>query len=178
MRQTSRQMSRMQREMGRVVSVLILACLLGGCLRDATSGDGLGDPQLSGATGTCHLLIQFGDDRPEKQFELSCPEGGTVMDLLQSAAADRRIELDATGRGATAFVRAIDGVANQGGSRHNWVYYRNDQLGDRGAGVCPVQQGDRIRWTFGTYPSPETPNQSPASNRDDERVPQQPNSKQ
>ena len=148
-------------------SILMLGIamtLLGGCLRESPDREPFHSGTEAGS-GTCHLLIQFGDDRPDKSLELPCSDGSTVFDLLRSAEADEKIELDATGEGATAFVRAIDGVANRGGKGHNWVYYRNDQLGDRSCGVCPVKPGDRIRWTFGAYQPPtgsENPTDRPS----------------
>jgi len=136
-----------------LLSLVALLCAfpLVGCLHDSPQAEPLADSSKASAQATCQLRIEFGDDGAVKELELPCPEGETVFGLLLAADADERIELDATGSGPTAFIKAIDGVANQGGKGHNWVYYLNDQLGDRGAGVCPVKPGDQVRWVFGSY---------------------------
>jgi hypothetical protein len=54
------------------------------------------------------------------------------------------------GFGETAFVEAIDGVANAGPRKEdrNWVYRINGRKGTKGAGVGTIQAGDHVLWEY------------------------------
>ena len=98
------------------------------------------------------LVIDYGDG-VEKHFKrLAWQDNATVWSMLQQAIKHPRgLRVKHQGRGDTLFVRAIDNVTNEGGAGRNWIYRVNNQLGDRGAGIHPVQKGDTVLWTFERY---------------------------
>lgn len=107
----------------------------------------------SGRLATCNVEIVFGRKFDTKTFDIPCSASNdsTVISILERSHNMSEIKLQSTGSGETAFVVAIDDVKNEGASGDNWVYYVNDQLGDRGSGVYEIVPGDKIRWSFGKY---------------------------
>jgi len=84
----------------------------------------------------------------------------TVLDAMKHAAAmpaPMGLTLDVTGGGETAFVRAIDGLRNEGGGRgaRNWTYRVNDEPARASAGVVTLKPNDTVRWTFAGAPAGE-----------------------
>ena len=102
------------------------------------------------------LILDYGRGVEKHYTSLPCPAGTTVMDLLESARdlpAPLGLTLDAVGSGERAFVRAIDGLRNEGGGRNarNWIFSVNSVQAQRGAGVTVASAGDVVRWRFGPY---------------------------
>ena len=75
--------------------------------------------------------------------------GATPFAVLLDAAAGN-FEVEAQGKGATAFVTAIDGQRNQGAA--GWCYAVDAGDGwvypQVGAGAYPLELGVRVLWTY------------------------------
>ena len=55
------------------------------------------------------------------------------------------------GQGATAYIEGIDNVYEfDRGQGSGWMYRVNGIFPDRGAGVVPLQDGDRVEWLYTT----------------------------
>lgn len=72
--------------------------------------------------------------------------GDTAFDAMRRLRDDGRIEFDASGSGETAFVRSINGVANEGAGGRNWTYDLNGACATVGVGAQLVEDGDRVAW--------------------------------
>ncbi len=100
------------------------------------------------------LVVKYGDGVEKHFTRLPWSEGATVLDVLQAAARHPRgIRFKHRGDGATLLVTQIDDLANESGlgEGHNWIYRVNDRMGERSAGICPVQPGDTVLWSFERY---------------------------
>lgn len=95
------------------------------------------------------LAIDFGDGFEKRYTELPFADEMTVMDLM-SAARDHKHPTPFTHRGsqATAFLTSLDGCKNEGASGKNWLYYVNNERGDRSFGVRKLNAGDAVSWRF------------------------------
>jgi len=121
---------------------------LAGC--DSSTTQDLAELQRD--IGTVVVQVDFGSEKRSKSIDVVCSPESTVLMSLERAQNMKKIKLEMTGSGETAFVKAIDGVKNEGGEGKNWTYRVNDQLGDKSAGVFTVKPGDKIAWTFGDRP--------------------------
>ena len=105
------------------------------------------------------LVIDYGDGVQKHFVTIEHYAGMTVFDALLAARAHvRGIEIEHTGSGATALVRRIDDLKNQGagasaGESRNWQYYVNDKYATAGAGATKIEPGDVVRWVFARYPA-------------------------
>ena len=101
------------------------------------------------------LTIRFGDGKDLTFDPVPHKAGMTVLDAMKAAesADGKPLRFDYKGKGETAFLTAIEGVANQSGdSSDYWIYRVNDKLGNRSFGVATLAPGDRVLWTFGKNP--------------------------
>lgn len=99
------------------------------------------------------LEIDYGNGR-KQLAAVPWREGMTALDVLaavQAGATPTKVER--RGEGATAFVEAIDGVHNGGGSKsdRNWLYKVNGRLSPAGAGTVVVDAGDRVLWQYAAW---------------------------
>jgi len=92
------------------------------------------------------LSIDFGGERRRDFESLPWHDGMTVAGLMSEATS---LELAQMGSGQGAFMRAIDGVANEGADGKNWTYEVNGQSADRSFAVYTLRPGDRVLWSFG-----------------------------
>lgn len=105
------------------------------------------------------LVIDYGDGVQKHFVAIEHKAGMTVFDALLAAKAHvRGIEIEHTGSGATALVRRIDDLKNQGaggstGESRNWQFFVNDQYATAGAGATNIEPGDVVRWVFARYPA-------------------------
>lgn len=96
------------------------------------------------------LVIDYGDGVQKHFTQLEYTSGMTVWNLLEAAQKHPRgIQVKSRGKDDTLLVTAIDGQANEGGtSSRNWIFRVNDELGERSAGITPVQAKDVITWRY------------------------------
>lgn len=79
-------------------------------------------------------------------------DGDTVLDALIRITKEKGIQMDYRGgRGATAYVEGIANVYEfDRGQGSGWMYRVNGIFPDRGAGVVPLEPGDRVEWLYTT----------------------------
>jgi hypothetical protein len=91
------------------------------------------------------LVIDFGDGRLQQHDNIRWHKGMTIQDIFRSQPNMKLIQ---RGAGQSAFLTAIDGVANEGADGRNWTYAVNGKLGDRSFAIYELQPGDRVLWSF------------------------------
>jgi hypothetical protein len=99
------------------------------------------------------LVIAYGDDVEKRYGMLPWTQGMTALDamkLAQAKPAPLGLVMEFVGEGERAFVKSIEGMANEGGKpgNRNWTYRINDRRGDRSCGVAPLEPGDTLLWQF------------------------------
>jgi hypothetical protein len=92
------------------------------------------------------LAIDFGTGEPREFPPAAWREGMTIADLMR-ATPDIRVSQQ--GSGKSAFLTAIDDVANEGPEGKNWTYKVNGKTGDRSFAIYELKPDDRVLWTFG-----------------------------
>ena len=103
-------------------------------------------------TGTVQLKVDFGEDKRAKMIDVVCSPESTVLLTLERAQNMKKLKVEFTGSGETAFIKSIDGVENEGAGGKSWTYKVNGKLGDKSAGIYKVGPADEIQWTFGDRP--------------------------
>jgi hypothetical protein len=102
-------------------------------------------------TGTATLRITR--DRGQHVLLVArVPAGLTAMQALERKA---KIETAYGGR----FVTAINGVASK--PHHDWFYFVNGKLADRGAVEVRLRPGDVEWWDYRAWTNPNTIQQAP-----------------
>ncbi len=98
---------------------------------------------------TASLTIDFGHGRTLRFDALAWHDGMTVDDLLTVAAArPDGPRFGRQGSGQLAFLTAIDGVTNAGGTGRNWHFFVNGRPADRSFGAYVLRPGDQVLWKF------------------------------
>jgi hypothetical protein len=101
------------------------------------------------AEKTVRLTIDYGDSVEKSFTALVWQEKLTVLGALEAAARHPRgITFKHRGSGASAFVTAIDDIANEGRGR-NWTYQVNGKRADKSCGVWELKAGDAVVWRYG-----------------------------
>ena len=90
------------------------------------------------------LSINYGDGRLQN-VTVEWRDGMTVADVLQQ---EPRISLVTNGSGQSAFLTALNGVANEGAGGRNWTYTVDGKYADRSFAVYELQPNDHVLWTF------------------------------
>lgn len=143
----------------RLVSGLLILASLGlfGCGGDVSPGGnepGDGSATADGVVQSVTLVIEFSDASSRRFEAIPWSDGMTVQSLLDAAVdGDGPLSYRFTGRGETAILQSIEGVANEGAGRsaNNWLYWVNGQFATRGFGVAEVEPGDTVTWRFAPY---------------------------
>lgn len=131
--------------------LLILMLILpvqGGCLQSSSQVDDQANVSLE--TIQVSLVVDFGNGSTiNDQANLELP--ATVLGLLEAVKSDSGLEFEHSGSGETAFIKSINGVANEGNGGKNWTFRINGKLGDCSCGVANINEGDEVLWTLGDY---------------------------
>ena len=107
-------------------------------------------------SSSIHLVINYGQG-VEKHFkQIHWRKGITVLEAMQQAGElpdPLGLHFKVKGRKTTAFVRSIDGLANQGAGKNkrNWIFSVNGTPATQSCGVKAVETGDLVEWRFATY---------------------------
>lgn len=75
----------------------------------------------------------------------------TIFDVLLKATGDKKIYVDHTGSGATAYVRGIDDYYERDpkyGAMSGWICKLNGTGISKSAGAISVNDGDKIEWIY------------------------------
>jgi Domain of unknown function (DUF4430) len=97
------------------------------------------------------VQIDFNGQAPNKQFHIDWSPKLTAFGCLEQLQARGKLHVASRGIGDQTLLTAIDGLENLWAAGDNWIYYVNDQLGDRSSAVSELQPGDRVVWRFGKY---------------------------
>lgn len=90
------------------------------------------------------------DEVPLPPTEIEIKDGDTVLDALIAADQKHTLHLDFRGgQGSRAYVQGIDNVYEfDRGQGSGWMFRVNGVFPNRGAGVIPLKDGDRIEWLY------------------------------
>ena len=98
---------------------------------------------------TVQLSIDYGDGAVKSFTAISWKEKLTVLGALEAAAKHPRgVQFKHRGSGSSAFVTAIDDLANEGRGK-NWTYQVNGKRADKSCGVWELKPGDAVVWRYG-----------------------------
>lgn len=75
-------------------------------------------------------------------------EGETVLTALSESG----VQFEYSGTGSTAFVKSIDGIANDKENGNYWFYFVNDELAKVGCGSWKLKPDDQVKWVYGKSP--------------------------
>jgi hypothetical protein len=90
------------------------------------------------------LSINFGNGHLQHEIT-EWRDGMTVADMLQQ---EPRVSFQSNGAGESAFLSAINGVANQGAGGRHWTYSVNGKYADRSFAAYELRPNDHVLWTF------------------------------
>ncbi|MGI8845497.1 MAG: DUF4430 domain-containing protein [Thermoleophilaceae bacterium] len=107
------------------------------------AGCGLGaGAEQKGKGVKLSVTRDFGEERLSSKTTGSVKQDQTVMRLLRSSNTVKT-------RYGGGFVQSIDGLAGTGsGGAHDWFYYVNGILADKGAAEHKVRPGDTVQWDY------------------------------
>ncbi|GGB43853.1 hypothetical protein GCM10011409_21800 [Lentibacillus populi] len=99
-----------------------------------------------------YSIVISGSEVPLPPTEIEITNEDTVLEALIQITKQKKIQMDYRGgQGATAYVEGIDNVYEfDRGQGSGWMYRINGVFPDRGAGVVPVCDGDRVEWLYTT----------------------------
>ena len=99
-----------------------------------------------------YSIVISANEVPLQPTEVEIDEGETVLSALIKITKQHKIQMDYRGgQGATAYIEGIDNVYEfDRGQGSGWMYRVNGIFPDRGAGVVPLQDGDRVEWLYTT----------------------------
>lgn len=91
-----------------------------------------------------------------EETEVEIQKDDTALDVLEKAVQEKNIQLEYSGSGTTAYVKAINGLSElDRGAESGWLYRVNGEIPDEGAGTYIVQNGDHLEWFYTTNLSAE-----------------------
>ncbi len=130
---------------GLSIGLLVLTALL---LVAGSSIQSAAQTETKPAAQTIKLIVDY-DDGVEKRFtRIRWKEGMTVLSAIQTAQKHPRgIRVKYRGKGATAFLYELDGLANEAGGR-GWLFRVNGKLADRSFALVSLKAGDTVLWEF------------------------------
>lgn len=99
-----------------------------------------------------YSIVVSSTEVPLAPTEMDIQDGDSVLSALIAITKSKKIQMDYRGgQGATAYVEGIDNVYEfDRGQGSGWMYRVNGIFPDRGAGVVPLQDGDRVEWLYTT----------------------------
>ena len=82
-------------------------------------------------------------------MHVSLQKGDTAYTVLQRIAAEKGIDVIATGTGAEVYVKTIAGLSEfDGGQNSGWMYSVNGEFPQFSAGIYTLEDGDVLRWQY------------------------------
>lgn len=110
------------------------------------------EPAASDASKIVYSIVISSSEVPLPPTEMEIQDGDTVLAALIAITKKHKIQMDYRGgQGATAYVEGMANVYEfDRGQGSGWMYRVNGIFPDRGAGVVPLQDGDRVEWLYTT----------------------------
>jgi hypothetical protein len=126
--------------------LLVAAVVFCGCGQPGTSPPAAKQQADGQQQQSVRLLIDWGTEEKQREADIPWKDGMTALDALLSLDSPD-LAVRHRGRGMTAFVEAIGGVENTGSGK-NWLFFVNDQMSEKGAGVVELKAGDTVLWKY------------------------------
>lgn len=90
-----------------------------------------------------------GYDNKDISGHVAFTDGLTAFHALQMLTDSKNIELDYSGSGSTVYVKGINGQsAGDKSAQSGWIYKVNGKSPNVSAGICELQDGDTLVWTY------------------------------
>ncbi|WP_062049405.1 DUF4430 domain-containing protein [Bacillus sp. JCM 19034] len=108
------------------------------------------EEQAPASEPTVSIVINGPSDQGKLgEGEVKYSDGDTVLDILLKFGQTNSIQIDYTGRGATAYVQGISNFYEfDYGPRSGWVVMVNGTSISQSAGITAVKAGDRVVWEY------------------------------
>ena len=114
------------------------------------SGGKESSPNQSKDTITISIVISS-NEIPLAPTEIEIDKNDTVFDAFKKVTEKRKIPRQFTGSGAMAYIQGIGGVGEfDRGPGSGWMYRVNGVFPNRGVGVVPVMDGDKVEFLYTT----------------------------
>ena len=99
-----------------------------------------------------YSIVISKNEVPLQPTEMEIKDYDTVLQALISITMEKAIHMDYRGgQGPTAYVQGMGNVYEfDRGQGSGWMYRVNGIFPDRGAGVVPLLDGDRVEWLYTT----------------------------
>ena len=112
-------------------------------------------PKPAAAPLPVRVVIDFGDHSEKHFTKIDFTADMSAFDALRAAQSHPRgIRIQHSGNGETAFIKAIDDLANDRGPGEGhrfWQFSVNDKYAEVGCGSAKLKPGDTVRWFYTAY---------------------------
>lgn len=122
---------------------LLALPLVVGCDRHRRSEVAATNPPIS-----IEFAVDFGDLREGIKFDTKVASGTSVLELMQQAQQQGKMQFEFSGSQETAFTNAIESVSNEGAGGRNWIFFVDEKLAKRGCGSYRLQEDARVMWQY------------------------------
>lgn len=134
-----------------LVMVFIMSAMVacGGGSGDNNGGNAAASGSGDNGTVTVTMDVDFPDSSGVRDIDdarVTVENGSSVLDVLNTYAADNNIEVTVDESSASPYITAINGVSQT--DTAGWVYELNDQMIMESAADFIVSNGDKIDWDF------------------------------
>jgi len=97
----------------------------------------------------CTVAIESDDAEILAPTSVSFADGSSVLDVTKKAARQKKLQMESSGSGLTAYVSGIDNLYEfDKGPESGWIYYVNGKQAKEGCGSHKVSEGDEIKWVY------------------------------
>lgn len=99
-----------------------------------------------------YSIVISSTEVPLPPAEMEITDGDTVLSTLIDITRKHKVQMDYRGgQGATAYVEGLANVYEfDRGQGSGWMFRVNGIFPDRGAGIVPLLDGDRVEWLYTT----------------------------
>ena len=134
-----------------LVMVFIMSAMVacGGGSGDNNGGNAAASGSGDNGTFTVTMDVDFPDSSGVRDIDdarVTVENGSSVLDVLNTYAADNNIEVTVDESSASPYITAINGVSQT--DTAGWIYEVNDNMIMESAADFIVSNGDKIDWDF------------------------------
>ena len=114
---------------------------------DENSSDSDGET----ASPVVTMSIVCGEDAILNSEKVGLQENDSVFSLLVRITKEKKIHLDFSGSGESAYVKGINNIyAFDEGPESGWIYRVNGSSPSKGCGAYELEAGDVVEWRYST----------------------------
>ena len=95
--------------------------------------------------------LKITNDTQKTTHSYKIKTNSTVLDLMESAKAQKQLEYTSKNSSMGVLVESINGVANDSTSQKYWSLYVNDKMAAEGAGTQKITSKDTIEWKYQSF---------------------------